>query len=301
MPGPLIDTHFRGLDETIAELADCILVWGDSRFLCHTQILAANSAIFSHLVSIALNARAPDCKEVLRLDIASSAPEFVRASRRQAAFLQHLYSDPNVCIEDFAEAREILKLADFFQALGVLKSMESWVCAQALNHLQRPSIDSVDELCGMFEIAMELRLTRLAALLLPWALQRLNRGPLADASCPIWKDVQARLDRMQNAMGSQIKAIALEMQWWSCGMPQRCATCQCRSGDLALVIHPSYLASLGSVPYNTARNNSPSAFSTFRLPESYLSVSAHMAHVLADEAWGTTPSTSCCGALRPQK
>lgn len=296
--GPLVDSHFLTMDHAMVELADCILVWGGSRFLCHSQIIAANSTIFAHLVSIALNARVPYSRELLRIEIASSAPDFVRDSKRQEAFLQHIYSVADVVIVDIDEARELMKLADFFQAPRILKTVESWVCSQAMHQLQRPNLDSVDVLCTMFELAMEQRLTRLASLLLPWALQRLNRGPLADASCPIWKDVQARLDRMQRAMGTEIKALALEMQWWSCGMPQRCEFCQCRSGDLALVIHPSYLASLGSVPYVSSRSGSTCS-SRIKLPESYLSVSAHMAHVLSDGAWGTTPSTSCCGNLRP--
>jgi hypothetical protein len=299
--------HLQCQAEVMAELADLVLHWGLSgeTFVCHTQILAARSSILANLISIALNSEAYGQDGLLEIQIdMPSAPKCVQETKRQAIFLKHLYAFEEVKIDSLNEAAELIELADWFGSPTVLKHAELWCCNQGINHLQCPNNNSMDELCKMFELSMSFRLTRLAALLLPWTLSKLNRGPLADSSTPIWKDVQVRLNTLQCAMGSDIKAIALDLQWWSCGMPQRCQTCECRSGDFALTLHPSYIASLSSTPYSRTitsgiNGNTGASCVVNRLPESYLSVSAHVAHSLADYKWGCTPATSCSGSFRP--
>lgn len=299
--------HLQGQAETVQELADCVLFWGNSgeTFICHTQILAAKSSVLSNLISIALNGESyQDDLLSIQIGTGTTAPNFVQETTRQATFLKHVYAFEEVKITDLEEASELIHLADWFGCPSVVRNIELWCCNQGINHLQCPTTGSLEKLCAMFGLSMSHRLTRLAALLLPWALSKLNRGPLADSSTPVWRDVQTRLNILQNAMGSDIKAIALDLQWWSCGMPQRCQICQCRSGDLALTLHPSYIVALGQTPYNrtiTSGTNGNTGASCIvnRLPESYMSASAHVAHTLAECKWGCTPALSFSGSFRP--
>lgn len=297
----------------LRDLADCVLSWNGAEYTCHTHILSLRSNLLAHLISIERSTEgASQGSELLRIALPDvDLPSFVRGATPEtaSAFLRHLYGvDDAPSAASFEEAAALAALADFFGCPALVRTLEAWLAHAAAEHLQRPTLTSVDELCAMFELAMERQLTRLAALLLPWVLQRLNRGPLADGSCPVWKEVQARLTRLAAAMPPTVRALSLDMQWWACAIPQRCATCGCRNGDMAMIIHPSYLASLGSVSYAAAAVGVPAlappplpnCVAVSRLPESYLSVCAHMAHVLVEGHWGLTPPTSAAGSLRPQ-
>jgi hypothetical protein len=290
---------------TMKILADLVLFWNSEAFICHTQILASRSSVLSNLISIALNSESYDeSSGLLKIQIGISAPTFVQETKRQATFLKHLYSFEQSKISGFEEAAELITLADYFGCTTAMRKIELFCCNTCINHLQCPRTSSLNELCDYFSLSMTHRLTRLAALLLPWTLSKLNRGPLADSSTPVWKDIQARLDVLRNAMGPDIRSIALDIQWWSCGMPQRCETCECRSRDMALILHPSYIQGLGNVPYTRTiisgtNFNTVSTCIINKLPESYLSVSAHIAHSLAESKWGMTPATSFSGSFRP--
>ena len=295
------------------DLSDCILIWGKNHFLCHSQILATRSATFAHLISIALNNRdvitSSDEKQKLTIAVPSTCPDFVKNTPHKECFLRHLYSLDPFQIADLAEAFELIRLADFFGAAVLNVDIEAVLCNLTIGYLQRPQEHSVDDLCTIFEFAVSnVRLTRLTALLLPWVLQRLNKGRLGEFGDPSsWEAVQLRLTRFRNAMDPEIKVIAMDQQWWSCSLPSRCPVCHCRSGDLALVIHPSYIehlqmsiAQLGFTQYLSYAESSYDSTGAPRLPETYVAVAAHMAHVLKDRNWGSTPARSRCGTLRPQ-
>lgn len=211
-------------------------------------------------------------------------PSFVATSQRRVQFLRHLYWGDAVAIDSVEEAGDIIKLADFFVAAAVVRRVEGWLCGKALFLLSLGDKDSVDQLCTAFELATQHRLTLLTSMLLPWAMQRLNNGPLADPAWAVWNDSAQRLSRLQAAMDPDLKAFCMEVQWWSCGMPQRCDQCGCRSGDLAICLNPPAMRpASGSAPPPRARS---------RLPDYYLAASAHLAHLLSERQWGCTSSVS---------
>lgn len=314
------DSHFGGdFSLNVAlELADATLQWNDKEYPIHTQIVSQRSPVLASLISIAKQSQTSqsgytDTHRYYHITIPATSPPFVLQTSLQAPFLRLLYSGPGTNIDSHLEdwnvktAAELVKLAQFFCSPAIVKTLETHLCLLTIRTLSRcPAVTHDEQLVCIWEIATEHRLTRLTSILFPWVISRLNRGPLGDTCCAVWSESKARLDRLQNSMSVELKSIAIEQQWWSVALPSRCATCQCRSGDLSLVIHPSYGPSSGCFyppphqhpphhhQYHQYQPSRPHTLTSTpaRLPDAYMSVASHMAHIMAESGWGMTPSST---------
>ena len=292
--------HMTGFGEFGERSADAVLQWGPPpAFLVHTQILASRSKTLETLISIGLPEGRPAAAVPALINLnCAGTPDFVIASTRRTQFLRHLYWGDEVELESLEDAAEICQLADFFGAPAIVRRVEGWLCARALHLLALANNkDSSDQLCAAFEVGTSRRLTKLTSLLLPWALLHLNRGPLAAPCWAVWSDAAARLRQLQGAMDSELKAVCLDAQWWSCGMPQCCAVCGCRSGDLALTTQLPSLCRAGGGGGggggSAAHCPASSPSGRPKIPDQYLATAVHLSHMLTEAQWGcTTPIPS---------